>query len=268
MTELLVGCRFDYRTEADSPAIVLVEPHSSLRHTVVSEEWDGVDSTEFEDLYGNRCRRLVLPAGATSFGYRATVRVAREAEAMPGSGDVQHWVEDLPSELLHWLLPSRLCESDALTDRAWELFGETPRGAMRVQAISDWIHENITYGVPSIPTTATLEILERRGGMCRDFAHLGIGFCRALGIPARYTFGYLPDIDVQPPYPEQDFHAWFEVWLGDRWWTFDARFNTPRVGRVPIGRGRDAVDVAMVTSYGPASLERMTVLADEVLDGR
>ncbi len=103
--------------------------------------------------------------------------------------------------------------------------------------------------------------------MCRDFAHLGVTFCRALSIPARYTFGYMPDIGIPGPYPPMDFHAWFEVWLGDRWWTFDARFNTPRIGRVPIGRGRDAVDVAMITTFGAATLRRMTVWADEVVGG-
>ena len=117
-----------------------------------------------------------------------------------------------------------------------------------------------------MPTTGTVEVFERRGGMCRDFAHLGVALCRALGIPARYVFGYMPDIGIPGPYPPMDFHAWFEVWLGTSWWTFDARFNTPRIGRLPIGRGRDAVDVAMVTTYGAASLRRMSVWADEVDD--
>ena len=135
-----------------------------------------------------------------------------------------------------------------------------------VQAVCDWIHGNVEYGVPSIQTTTVAEIFARRGGMCRDFAHLGVTFCRALGIPARYVFGYLPDIGIPGPFPPMDFHAWFEVYLGDRWWTYDARFNAPRIGRVPIGRGRDAVDVAMVTTYGTASLERMIVWADAVRD--
>jgi transglutaminase-like putative cysteine protease len=179
---------------------------------------------------------------------------------------VQHRIEALPDELLHWLLASRLCESDVLSDQAWALFGGTAPGAGRVQAICDWIHTNIEYGVASVPTTATVEVFERRGGMCRDFAHLGVTLCRALGIPARYVFGYMPDVGIPGPYPTMDFHAWFEVWLGSSWWTFDARFNTPRIGRLAIGRGRDAVDVAMVTTYGAASLRRMIVWADEVAD--
>jgi transglutaminase-like putative cysteine protease len=266
--ELTIGCRFDYHADAESPAVVLAEPHSSLRGSVLRDEWEGLHSTRFEDLYGNLCRRLDLPEGRSSFGYHATVLVSPEPERMPGASDLQQRVEDLPAEHLHWLLPSRLCESDVLAEQAWDLFGSTPQGAARVQAVVDWIHEEVAYGVPSIPTTTMLEALERRGGMCRDFAHLGLSFCRALGIPARYVFGYLPDIGVPPPFPTMDFHAWFEVWLGDRWWTYDARFNEPRIGRVVIGRGRDAVDVAMVTTYGPASLEQMTVIADEVPDGR
>jgi transglutaminase-like putative cysteine protease len=261
---LRVGCQLEYDTEADAHAVALVEPHSSVQDTILAEHWTPeLPPVRFRDLYGNVCRRLDLSAGAYSFSYDATVRISPEPEAMPNERDVQHRIEELPPELLHWLLPSRLCESDMLAATAWDLFGETPRGAARLAAVCDWIHDNVEYGVPSIPTTTVTEVLERRGGMCRDFAHLGVAFCRALGIPARYVFGYLPDIGIPGPYPVMDFHAWFEVWLGESWWTFDARFNTPRIGRVPIGRGRDAVDVAMVTTYGAASLERMKVWADE-----
>jgi transglutaminase-like putative cysteine protease len=264
LIDLHVGCQLDYAAEEDTHAVVLVEPHSSIQRAIVAEHWNpDPPPVRFEDIYGNVCRRLDLGPDTCSFAYHATVRVSPDPEAMPGERDVQHWVEDLPSDLLHWLLPSRLCESDVLADRSWELFGETPRGAERVKAICDWIHANIEYGVPSIPTTTVAEVLERRGGVCRDFAHLGVSFCRALGIPARYVFGYMPDIGIPGPYPPMDFHAWFEAWLGERWWAFDARFNTPRIGRVPIGHGRDAVDVAMVTTYGAATLETMGVWADE-----
>jgi transglutaminase-like putative cysteine protease len=265
LIELRVGCRIEYLAEeAGTHAVVLVEPHSSLRSAIRAERWEPEPApTVFTDIYGNVCRRLDLGAERSLFAYDATVAVPGFPEPMPTESDVQHWIEDLPAELLHWLLPSRLCESDSLMDTAWEMFAHTPRGVQRVAAVCDWIHENVTYGVPSIQTTTVVEILERRGGMCRDFAHLGVTFCRALGIPARYVFGYMPDIGIPGPFPPMDFHAWFEVWLGDRWWTYDARFNTPRIGRLPIGRGRDAIDVAMVTNYGPASLETMTVWADE-----
>jgi transglutaminase-like putative cysteine protease len=261
---LRVGCQLDYDTEADAHAVALVEPHSSIQGTVLDEHWTPEPPpSRFRDLYGNICRRLDLTPEASSFAYTATVRISPEPDVMPDERDVQHRVEELPHELLHWLLPSRLCESDLFADRAWEQFGKTARGAARLAAVCDWIYENVEYGVESVPTTTVSEILERRGGVCRDFAHLGISFCRALGIPARYVFGYMPDIGIPGPYPTMDFHAWFEVWLGESWWTYDARFNTPRIGRVPIGRGRDAVDVAMVTTYGDATLERMTVWAEE-----
>jgi transglutaminase-like putative cysteine protease len=265
--KLCVGCQLDHLVEVEAHAVALCEPHSSVQDTILEQRWEPEPSPlRFEDIYGNVCRRLDLGAGSSAFAYCATLRISPDPEAMPGERDVQHRIEDLPPELLHWLLPSRLCESDMLADRAWELFGDTPRGAARVEAVCDWIHDNVQYGVPSLPTTTVSEVLERKGGICRDFAHLGVAFCRALGIPARYVCGYLPDIGIPGPYPTMDFHAWFEVWLGERWWTFDARFNAPRIGRVPIGRGRDAVDVAMVTTYGAATLESMAVWADEVCD--
>ncbi len=258
-----VGCRFDYLGEAETPAVVLVEPHTDLGDALLSARWDPQPAESFTDIYGNVCARFVLPPDVSAFSYHATVEVSPEAEDSPGEWLPHARIEDLPAEQLQWLLPSRFCESDVLGDRAWELFGETPPTAARVQAVCDWIHEHITYGVASIPTTTAAEILELRGGMCRDFAHLGVTFCRALGIPARYVGGYLPDIGIPGPFPPMDFHAWFEVWLGDRWWTFDARFNEPRIGRVPVGRGRDAADTAMVTTYGAATLVRMNVWADE-----
>ena len=264
---LHVGCRFEHEAATPTPAIVLVEPHSREQAAVREQSWTSdppLPSSAFSDLYGNRCARLELPAGRSVLSYDAVCEIDPDPEPVPGSGDAQHRIEDLPDDLLHWLLPSRYCESDALLQTAWELFGQTEPGVARVQAVCDWINANVTYGQASVATTSTLEIFARRGGMCRDFAHLGVTFCRALGIPAQYVFGYLPDIGIPGPFPPMDFHAWFEVWLGDRWWTFDARFNTPRIGRVPIGRGRDAADVAMVTTYGDALLTVMSVWSDEV----
>ena len=266
---LRVGCTFEHDAVDHTPAVVMVDPHSSVAGQVLEQRFTSqpaLAATHFDDLYGNRCRRLLLPPGASTFSYDAVYAISPEPEPVPGPPDPQHRIEDLPDELLHWLLPSRYCESDVLLSTAWELFGATPRGAERVQAVCDWIHANVAYGVASIQTTTTIEIFDRRGGMCRDFAHLGVTFCRALGIPARYVFGYMPDIGIPGPFPPMDFHAWFEVWLGDRWWTFDARFNTPRIGRLPIGKGRDAADVAMITTYGAATLRSMTVWADEVIE--
>jgi transglutaminase-like putative cysteine protease len=172
-------------------------------------------------------------------------------------------VEQLPGQLLHFTLPSRYCLSDELMSMAWELFGQTPPGGARVQAICDWVHDNIKfkYGT-SNPLTTVVDVYNNRIGVCRDFAHLAISFCRAMNIPARYVFGYLPDLYVPLDPNPMDFAAWMEVYLGDRWWTFDPRNNVRRVGRVLIGRGRDALDVAMLTTFGPATLRSMTVWAD------
>ena len=257
---LEVGCRFVYDAQSDVPAVTVIEPHPSVGEALVAEWWEGGPSEPYEDVYRNRCRRIVLSPGSATFAYGATVEVSAEPEEMPGRSDVQHRIEQLPAHALHWLLPSRMCESDLLAGRAWELFGALPAGRDRVQAVCDWLHTQLTYGIATVPTTTAVESLAEGGGMCRDFAHLGVTFCRGLGIPARYVAGYLPDIGIPGPFPPMDFHAWFEVWLGARWWTFDARFNVPRIGRVPIAYGRDAVDVAMVTTYGPASLAQMTGL--------
>ena len=175
---------------------------------------------------------------------------------------------DLPSDTLLYTLPSRYCLSDQLNDTAWALFGSVPPGWSRVQAVCDWVHGEVTfgYGRPA-PTRRRSTSSQTRTGVCRDFTHLAITFCRALNIPARYVFGYLPDIDVPPPPDPMDFCAWMQVWLGDRWWTFDPRNNQARSGRVVIGWGRDAADVAMVTTYGGPRLDRMEVWADLVDDG-
>ncbi len=263
---LRLGCRFEHEATSPTPAVVLVEPHLDAAAGIVAERWSSepaVEATSFVDVYGNRCRRVLLPEGASKFSYDALVTVDPHPEPTPGPDDVQHRVEALPDELLHWLLASRLCESDTMADRAWELFGGTAPGVERVQAVCDWIHGNVAYGVATVPTTTVVEVFEQRGGMCRDFAHLGVTFCRALGIPARYVFGYLPDMDVPPDPAPMDFAAWMEVYLDGKWWTFDPRNNTARKGRVLIGRGRDAVDVAMVTTYGGPTLQDMRVWAEE-----
>jgi transglutaminase-like putative cysteine protease len=267
--KIRIGCSFVHEALSATPAVVLAEPHTELREQVVAESWAGepeLASSSYVDLYGNRCRRLELPEGVSTVAYDALAEIDPEPEATPGADAPQHRIEDLPDHLLHWLLPSRYVESDLLREKAWELFGETEPGSERVLAVTEWIHENIEYGVESLPTTSTAEIIERRGGICRDMAHLGVTFCRALGIPARYTCGYMPDVGVPAPDIAMDFHAWFEVWLGERWWALDGRYNVPRIGRVATGRGRDAADVAMITTYGDATLTEMTVWAEEAAE--
>lgn len=263
--ELRVGCEFQYDSMNNTPAVVLVEPHIVPPHHIVWEEWSispDVPQQTYHDMFQNTIRRLVLPVGTSVLRYDAIVEVSSEPDIV--AVDAQQCpIEELPNDVLVFTLASRYCQSEALSQVAWHLFGKTTPGWSRVQAICDWLHTNIQYGkILSTPTTTSVDVYVAGGGMCRDFAHLAITFCRALNIPARYVFGYMPDIAVYGEMPAMDFHAWFEVWLDDRWWTFDARFNFPRIGRIPVGIGRDAVDVAMVTTWGNAQFSRMIVWAD------
>lgn len=264
---LSVGCEFAYTSPAPTPAVALVQPRTGCAHRVLREEWRLVPETphhEYRDLFGNRCERLMLPAGESLLAYDATVEVSGEPDDVNVDARATS-MADLPDDLLVYTLSSRYCPTETMAQTAWRLFGQAPQGWGQVQAVCDWIHDNIEYGLlHSTPNTTALDVYVASGGMCRDFAHLAITFCRALSLPARYVFGYMPDIGVPGPFPPMDFHAWFEVWLEGRWWTFDARFNTPRIGRVPIGVGRDAVDVAMMTTYGPAEFQHMVVWTDQV----
>jgi transglutaminase-like putative cysteine protease len=261
-----VGCEFTYRASQPTPAVFLVRPQSGTHHQVTQEVWTTEPELEFSDyrdLYGNACRRLTLPAGPFHLRYDAYVSMPDEVDLVDFQAP-QHAASDLPDDVLLYTLPSRYCLSDVMSERAWELFGSAPSGWQCVQAICDWVHDHVSfaYGTSTRVTTA-LDVYERGVGVCRDFTHLGITFCRALNIPARYVFGYIPDIDVPPPDSPMDFCAWFEAYLGGRWWTFDPRNNQRRKGRAPIARGRDALDVAMVTTYGAPVLENMIVWADD-----
>ena len=250
---------------APTTATVQVRPRSDARHQLVTEKWatePAVPIDEYSDIYGNPIKRLVMPAGPLFLTYDAVVAVPDEPDP-DALAAPQSPVEEIPGEILHFTLPSRYCLSDQLMSTAWELFGHTQPGGPRVQAICDWVQGNIKfkYGT-SNPMTTAVDVYQGRIGVCRDFAHLAISFCRALNIPARYVFGYLPDIYVPVSPDAMDFAAWMEVWLGDRWWTFDPRNNQRRVGRVLIGRGRDALDVAMMTTFGPAAFRSMVVWAE------
>jgi transglutaminase-like putative cysteine protease len=251
---------------APTVATVQVRPRSDAGHRLVTETWSTdplVPVDEYADFYGNPIKRIVMPPGEMSLRYDAVVAVPDEPD-LDATEALQQPVEQIPGELLHYTLPSRYCLSDQLMSTAWELFGQTPAGGRRVQAICDWVQSNIQfqYGT-SNPLTTAVDVLESRKGVCRDLAHLAITFCRALNIPARYVFGYLPDLYVPVNPAPMDFAAWMEVYLGDRWWTFDPRNNERRVGRVLIGRGRDALDVAMLTTFGPAAFRSMEVWAAE-----
>jgi transglutaminase-like putative cysteine protease len=258
-----IGCQFEYSAEHAVPAIVLVRPAGYDGVQILNESWLTTPPVPYHDdtdTYGNVCRRIVLPAGLNTIWYDATVETPGTPEAVDVDA-AQTPVEDLPDDVLVYTLPSRFVLSDQLYDRAFATFGNGPAGYRRVQAVSQFVHDHVTFGYQfTTPSTTSSDVLANAQGVCRDFTHLGMAFCRALSIPARYVFGYIPD-DVPTDAP-MDFCAWFEAYLDGRWWTFDPRNNKTRAGRVIIARGRDAADVPMVTTYGNAFFMKMTVWAD------
>lgn len=223
-----------------------------------------VPARRYADAYGNRCTRLVAPAGRFTIWDDLVV----EDSGLPdrvAPGAAQHRIEELPDEALVYLLPSRHCEVDRLADDAWRLFGHAAPGWSRVRAICEWVNGHVTFGYgTSHPSKTAYEVYQDRKGVCRDMNHLALTFCRAMNIPARYATGYLGDIGVPLSDTPMDFSGWFEVYLGGRWYTMDARHNSPRIGRVVMARGRDAVDVALTTSFGTSRLEKFIVWTDEV----
>jgi transglutaminase-like putative cysteine protease len=264
---LRVGCEFAYESAIETAAVFQVQPHEGGPASVTQHSWQTTPELArhgYTDVYGNACQRLSLPAGRSTVRYDAVVVVPDATEEI--DLDVPETpATDLPDDVLHYTLPSRYVLPDVLGDEAWQLFGGHKPGYRRVQAIVDYVHGHLQFGYgSSTPLSTAADVHESRQGVCRDFAHLAITFCRALSLPARYVFGYLPDMDVEPLPTPMDFAAWMEVYLGDQWWTFDPRNNQPRKGRVLIGRGRDALDVAMVTTFGGPVLEAMTVWSDEV----
>jgi transglutaminase-like putative cysteine protease len=221
---------------------------------------------EFIDEFGNRAGRLLLPAGRVRVWNEAVVENHGQPDRVNWNAQ-QHPVEALPPEVLPYLLSSRYCEVDRLSETAWKLFSGTPTGWSRVQAVCDWVYNNIQFGYEHTRLDKTAyEVYRERTGVCRDFMNLAVTFCRCLNIPARCAMGYLGDIDIPPQPLPMDFYAWFEVYLDHQWYTFDARNNIPRVGRILMARGRDATDVALTTSFGQVNLVKLTVLTEEVPD--
>lgn len=222
---------------------------------------------QYTDTFGNLCGRFVGRGGALRLTSETVVRDAGQPDALAGDA-TETPVNDLPDEALRYLLSSRYCEVDLMSSIASELFGGVPAGGARVQAICDWVHTHVVFDYAKTRATKTaLDVYTERVGVCRDFQHLAITFCRALNIPARYATGYLGDIGVPASATPMDFSAWFEAWLDGRWWTFDARNNRPRTGRVLMATGRDAADVAMTTSFGVATLTWFAVVSDEIREG-
>jgi transglutaminase-like putative cysteine protease len=220
---------------------------------------------QYMDSFGNICTRIMAPQGSLRLWSSTLIEDSGQPDAVDWNAP-QLAVEQLPADTLQFLLASRYCEVDRLSDLAWQLFTHTAPGWPRVQAICDWVHQHVTFGYHfARPTKSALDVHAERQGVCRDFQHLAIALCRAMHIPARYATGYLGDIGVPVVLP-MDFSAWFEVYLGNRWWTFDARNNQPRIGRVLMATGRDAADVAITTSFGASWLNRFSVVSDEVIE--
>ena len=225
--------------------------------------------SEYADTYGNHCGRAVVPAGRVVFHSDALVEDDGRPDVLVWNA-VQHQIQDLPNDALLFLLASRYCEVDSeLKETAWSLFGQLPAGWPLVQAICDFVHGHIKFDYSHARSNRTaLDAFRERTGVCRDFTHLAITFCRCLNIPARYCTGYLGDIGVRPSPDPMDFSAWFEVYLGGKWHTFDARNNTPRIGRILMARGRDAADVALTTTFGVNQLTSFQVWTNDVSNER
>lgn len=262
---------YDIRFDIPAPVtiVALLTVHPSQRPHLLGPDRLQVEPTveigEHLDMFGNISSRLVAPAGTLRLFNSTTFEDSGEPDPVsPEAGEVP--IGALPPETLRYLMGSRFCEVDLLSPVAAELFAGAPRGWGRVQAICDWVQSKVTFSYAQArPTRTALDVYTERVGVCRDFQHLAITFCRCLNIPARYAAGYLGDIGVPPaPYP-MDFSAWFEAYLEGRWWTFDARHNRPRIGRVLLATGLDATDVAITTSFGGSKLTHFHVVTDEIV---
>jgi transglutaminase-like putative cysteine protease len=266
-----VGYDIGLQLYAPTPLLLLLDVHPSRRRDIIYENALNVPDVPIEhglDLYGNRTQRLVAPPGPLKLSYRAVVRDSGVLDETPlNAREIP--VADLPNYAMHFLIGSRYCETDELTPIAWQLFGNVPAGYARVKAICEFVHNHIKFDYQAARSTRTAAEAYKEGtGVCRDFAHLAIAFCRCLNIPAAYVNGFLGDIGVPPDPAPMDFSAWFEAYIDHRWVTFDARHNVPRTGRVVIARGRDAADVAMITSFGQHYLGEFKVVCEEVAPQR
>jgi transglutaminase-like putative cysteine protease len=273
MIRINVGCELTYESPGPTPMILMLRVHPERWGDMAGEDLIATDPpvpvSYYRDGFGNVCARIVAPPGRIRMWTQAAVEdmgapdlVAPEAKQTP--------IVALPDSSLIYLLGSRYCETDRLSEIAWAQFGRTPMGWARVQAICDFVHGHLTFGYRHARNTrSALEAYTERVAVCRDFAHLAVALCRCMSIPARYCTGYLGEIGVPPGPPDEpmDFSAWFEAYLDGRWYAFDARHNVPRIGRVLMARGRDAADVALVTSFGPTKLVGFKVATDEAQGG-
>ena len=266
--QIRLGYELIYDCPQPTPMLLMLNVHYTRVSDLVEPDHlvtiPAVPIRGYRDGFGNWCSRIVAPAGQTRLTTNAIIKDTGEPDVIAVDAP-QHTLPDLPDDALVFLLGSRYCETDRLADVAWSLFGKTPLGWARVQAICDFVHQHIAFGYEHARGSRTAwEAYCDRTGVCRDFAHLAVTFCRCMNIPAQYCTGYLGDIGVPISDAPMDFSAWFEVYLGGQWYIFDARNNIPRIGRVLIARGRDAADVAITTTFGPNTLSSFSVWTEEV----
>ena len=266
--KIRIGYELVFNCPQPTPMILMLKVHSTRVADLLVPDHVVADPpipiSDFHDSYENRCSRLVAPAGTLRLSTDAVINDSGLPDAMNLQARKTP-VEQLPGETLQYLLGSRYCATDPLVDTAWRLFGNHATGWSQVQAICDYVHHHIEFGYQYARNTKTAwEVFQDKQGVCRDYAHLAITLCRCLNIPARYCTGYLGDIGMPPPYAEMDFAAWFEAYLDGRWYAFDPRNNTRRIGRILIARGRDATDVAISTAFGPNSLDYFKVHTGEI----
>ncbi len=264
------GYEIDIECTASVPMLLALSTHGDVDGRLIGQDEvrlpEGCDSRTYLDRFGNRITRMVAPSGSTKLWSDCVIDIDAQLDPQVPSA-IQHQVPDLPDEVLQHLLPSRYCDSDSLTPQAWSMFAGYPEGWERVKAITQFVNTHVTFGYQFGRASKTAsEVYREKTGVCRDFAHLSISLCRAMNIPARYASGYLGDIGVPYSGPA-DFCAWFEVFLGGRWHTFDARYDKRRAGRILMVRGADAADVAMITSFGDYQLKYFRVWTDELEDG-
>ena len=272
--KIRTGYTIAYDTFGPTALVYQLNVHPSRAIDLLTSDAMRVDPPvpmhSYTDVFGNTCTRLLSPGGRVTVSADFLIADSGELDAYaPDARQIA--VQDLPDDVMIYLLGSRYCDTDKLAGIAWPLFGGTPEGWGRVQAIVTWAHERIVFNyMDADATRSAFDGYTQRKGVCRDFAHLAVALCRCMNIPARYCTGYLGDIGVPVDVNPMDFSAWFEVYLdgphGPRWYTFDARHDARRIGRIVIARGRDATDVAISTSFGTALLAQFDVHTDEVAD--
>ena len=267
---MLIKAGYDIRFETDVPTAMManLSVHPSRHQDLVTPHRITTDPEvpiyDYLDGFGNVCTRLTIPSGGLTISCDFMVEDSGLPDPITPDA-IQHPVEDLPDDVLVYLLGSRYCETDRLQDTAWSLFGHIPAGWERAQAIVAFAHNHIEFGYHyARPTKTAWDAYQERQGVCRDYAHLAITLCRCMNIPARYSTGYLGDIGIPLTDAVMDFSAWFDVYLGGKWRTLDARHNKPRIGRILMARGRDATDTALTTSFGRAELVQFDVHTDEI----